>query len=163
MEKGTNYYYLYNQTTREKNRRNINNDDLLISGPKCIYDIGIKKNYSKSPTSEAYHKNELYERKSRVNTFDRRKNKFFYNSINLNDIPLKNKRELKNKNSKNIINNIKPSSFVNKKEKYQRCNSMAYIKKRPNDLIKNKFSENTMNNRLLRNSFKMKGRCLSCH
>ena len=159
----TNYYYLYNQTTREKMKRNKGKNDLFNPRYKYIYDYTKKKNNSKSPFLQTYHdnkKNEKNERKTGTKTIGKKNNKYFYSSLNMDDIPLINNKN--NKNNKNIITNREASTATNKKSNYQRCNSMAYIKKRPNDLTKSRYCDNTINNTLLRNSFKMKGRCLSC-
>ena len=85
--------------------------------------------------------------------------------MHFGNIPSKNKI-INNSLQKDSINNNKIptyNDFPLKSKKYNRCNSMAYIKKRPNDLIKIQNLNNSMiNNKFIRNSFKMKGRCLSC-
>ena len=158
------YYYLYNQTTREKRRRNKGKNVLFSPRYNYIYDYTKKKNNSKSPFLQTYHdnkKNEKNERKT-TNAINRKNNKYFYSSLYLDNIPLINKKLFNNINNKNNITNRESSTIASKKQKYQRCNSMAYIKKRPNDLIKGRYCDNKINNnKLLRNSLKMKGRCLS--
>lgn len=172
-----NNYYLYNQTTREKTRRSVEKNNGLITGRKNIF--GYKNNnYSKSPIAQTYHKNESCnnifkgkenEKKIIKKSTDKKNNGYFYSIINIKDITLNNKS--KYNNNQNRYNNIskekEPSNHDNNnnytKNKYQRCNSIAYIKKRPNDLMKSQHLDtNMVNNKYIINSSKIKGRCLSC-
>ena len=171
-----NNYYLYNQTTREKIRRSVEKNNGLITGKKNIYDYK-KNNYSQSPTAQTYHKNESCnnifkgkenEKKVIKSPTDKKNNGYFYSTINIKDITLNNKNKYNNnQNGKNISKEKEPSNNDNNnsntKDKYQRCNSIAYIKKRPNDLMKTQHLDiNTVNNKYIINSSKIKGRCLSC-
>lgn len=165
--------YLYNQTTLGKSRKYISNNNELISKPKFIYDY--KRNiyfqgeiFNKYELLKKYINNNttkkppLYTSLNQTNSSSQKSN--FYNPLNLNNDIIKNKK-LPVKKQKEIINNdIQSYSHLKKNRKYQRYNSLAYIKKRPNDLIKNQNSDNdnsTINNQFLRNSYKIKGRCLS--
>ena len=167
--------YLYNQVTQKKSKSKNNNE--LVSIPKCIYDYKRNNNYVQSHLGQTFYKYEL------LNKYINYKNsneKTLYTSLNkmnisshknnncslyLNDIVVK-KNKILVKNQKEIINNdIQSNNYYNKKRKYQRCNSLAYTKKRPNDLIKFQNSDNNNNsniyNQYLINCDKIKGRCLS--
>ena len=172
--KKTNYYF-YNQATKEKNRKNNENDKQFTSNKQYIYDY--KRNYFQLPYSATYNENEIIvnfpkrnipnkklesSEINKINISEHLNHKYFYSTMNINNIPLNNK-EISQK--KAVINNsISSYNNCQKKTNYQRCNSIAYIKKRPNDLIKSQNSNNNSmtNNKFLRNSYKMKGRCLSC-
>ena len=172
--------YLYNQTTGEKSKRNIQKNDEFTPNRNYIYDYK-RINYLQSFISESKNQNNLYnnftKKKNDIKSYERseinkiknsqqKKKNYVYSSLNLNNIPLKyepkpyqGKNEIVNKN-----NEIQPYSHYNKKSKYQRSNSIAYIKKRPNDLIKIQSLDNNVSlisHKYLRNSFKMKGHCLS--
>lgn len=162
----TNNFSIYNQTTREKNRRNIQKNANYTPIIKYI-DDKKKVNYSQNHFVEPYNRNDLLFNFPKnikstkeclnggTNISQRKKGKYFYSSINSNNNNLINKKE-------NIINNneIQPYNYFNRKSKYLRSNSLAYIKKRPNDLNKLQNSD-ILNNKISRNNFKTKGRCLS--
>ena len=177
--------YLYNQTTCEKSKGNLKKSNEFLPTRRCIYD-NKRANYFQylSPESsnqskllanftdnkndvKAWVSSEMNEKKS----YKQNNNNYFYSSLNSNNNPLNDNRMIQIQNiNKGIINNndeIQSYKHYNKKSIYQRYNSLAYIKKRPNDLIKIKSSENNYSlirnkSKYLRNSFKMKGRYLSC-
>ena len=168
--------YFYNQTTREKTRLNIDKNKESISNSQYIHDYN--RIHYQCPYSESYNKNKFIlnltknkiptknvENYDKINISQQHNNRYFYSSMNFGNIPSKN-NTVDNNLQKDSINNNTIHSYNDcplKSKKYNRCNSIAYIKKRPNDLIKIQNPNNSMiNTKFIRNSFKMKGRCLSC-
>lgn len=190
-----NNFYLYNQTTREKNKMDILKKNGLISNQNNIFNFNYNRNNSSQvPYNLLQTKYDIYnnyidnlKRKKRKNSSEmndkkensKKKNKnYFYSTINFKDLncfssrnnPINyNNDNDKDINTFNYINNnyqkeIQQNNIKNKKKKYQRCNSLAYIKKRPNDLMKSQNLENNsvIYNKFFQNTFRTKGRCLSC-
>ena len=140
--------YLYNQTTHEKSSKYIQENNEFISNPKCIYDYK-RINYFQPIFGETFNKTKLlnkyinnntskevlYNPSNKKNTSAKKKSKYLHTSLNKNKVIMKNKA-LSTKYQKEIMNNDSQTyEHINKKRKYQRCNSLAYIKKRPKDLI----------------------------
>lgn len=174
--------YLYNQTTREKIKRNLKKNNEVIPARNCIYDYQ-RINYFQPLIPELSYQNKLNATFTKtkkdiktaisseineIKSYKHKNNDYFYSSMNLNNAPLNNKEipyDRKNDIVNNNNNEIQSYTHFNKKSKYQRCNSLAYIKKRPKDLIKIKSSEKNnslTSHKFLRNTIQMKGRCLSC-
>ena len=166
--------YLYNQPTLEKNKRyHDKKHETIITNHKCYYeDKG--SNFSQTQFKNEIPNNNIIEKQNRKNenanieinkenkSVHKNKN-YFYSSINLNNIPITNKPLYNNNNQNN--NKIPQYNKIQiNKRKYQRCNSVAYIKKRPNDLmrIQNYENNSVIYNKFLQTTLKTKGRCLSC-
>lgn len=167
--------YLYNQSTRDKYRKN---DDKKEDISNRNYLNNNKRNNFQSPFLSANNQNDLIiyltknkkltknqvnSTNNKINISEKFNHKYFYSSMNINNISTKNQN---NNISKNEVNNhnfdIQLYNNSPKKKKYQRCNSLAYIKKRPNDLIKIQIGDNKINNKFSKDENKIKVRCLSC-
>ena len=157
--------YICNQTTGEKTYLSKEKYKDFNSSQKQKYLYEYKNNYYyQSPFLYNRSKSDLC--KNYVKKKDIKENyKHFYSRINISDISLKRKRMNTNKNLKEFIYNkeIYPYNISQKKSKYQRSNSMAYVKKRPYDLIKmQRSSDNSMiTHNTIRNTFRLKSQCLS--
>ena len=157
--------YICNQTTGEKTYLAKEKYKDFNSSQKQKYLYEYKNNYYyQSPFLYNRNKSDLCKNYVK-NKEIKENNKHFYSRINISDISLKKKRMNKNKNLKEFIYNkeIHPYNNSLKKSKYQRSNSMAYIKKRPYDLIKTQKSrDNSMiTHNTKRNAFRLKSQCLS--
>lgn len=152
--------YLYNQPTLEKRKRyHEKKHGTIITNHKCYYD-DKGSNFSQTKSKNGlYNKIEI----NKENISIHKNKNYFYSSINLNNISTTNKPL-----NYNIIQKKKEIPQYNKiqipKRKYQRYNSVAYIKKRPNDLmrIQNYENNSVIYNKFLQTTLKTKGRCLSC-
>lgn len=170
--------YFYNQSTGEKYRRNVDKKE-DISNRKYLNNN--RRNNFQSPFLSVNNQNDLIiyliknkkitknpenSTNNKINISEKYNHKYFYSSMNINNISTKNQNN--NNISKNEVNNhnikIQPYNNYPKKKKYQRCNSLAYIKKRPNDLIKIQIGDNNnmINNKISKDENKIKVRCLSC-
>lgn len=168
--------FLYNQPTLEKSKRSHEKKhEIIVTNHKCFYeDKG--NNFSQIQFENQMNNNNIIERQNKNNentkieinkdNISAHKNKnYFYSSINLNNIPIKNKPLYNNHNNNQNHNEIPQYNKIQMhKRKYQRCNSVAYIKKRPNDLmrIQNYENNSVIYNKFLQTTLKTKGRCLSC-
>jgi hypothetical protein len=147
--------------------------EIIVTNHKFHYeDKG--SNFSQTQTKNGMNNNNIFERQNRKNentnieinkeniSFHKNKN-YFYSSINLKSIPATNK-PLYNNNNLNHNEIPKYNKIQIHKRKYQRYNSVAYIKKRPNDLmrIQNYENNSVIYNKFLQTTLKTKGRCLSC-
>ena len=165
--------YLHNQPTLEKSKRyHDKKHEIIITNHKCHYeDKGNNfsqtqfKNGMKNKNIIGWQnrKNENTNMEINKENLSVHKNKnYFYSSINLNNIP-ETKKPLYNNNQNH--NEIPQYNKIQiHKRKYQRYNSVAYIKKRPNDLmrIQNYENNSVIYNKFLQTTLKTKGRCLSC-
>ncbi len=166
--------FLYNQPTLEKSKRyHEKKHEIIITNHKCYYeDKG--NNFSQAQFESRMNNNNIIGKQNKKNENTKieinkdnlsvHKNKnYFYSSINLNNIPTTNKQLYNNYNQNH--NEIPQNNKIQiHKRKYQRCNSVAYIKKRPNDLmrIQNYENNSVIYNKFLQTTLKTKGRCLSC-
>lgn len=172
--------YLCNQLTAEKNYTKQEKDEDFNSSKYQKYLNEYKNNLYQTPFSDIRKINKIrikldqnkeitenpkISEINNINKLVKRNNKYFFSSNNIDDIYLKCKK-IKNNNNKlnKFINNKEIQPYNNRKKEvnYHRSNSIAYIKKRPNDLIKVQNSnDNLMIAYTLRNSFGLKVRCLS--
>lgn len=173
----SNNSYLYNLTTREKNRTKLEKikEEDNISNKNYINPYK-RINHFQSPILDIYNNNELFPNfilnkkenknypENKINISEQKVKNYFYSNINPSNFLMNknNNKEIETNNNNN--QEIHQYNIFKKKSKYQRSNSLAYVKKRPNDLIKcqNKENNSMINIRFLRNSNKLKARCQSC-